>query len=80
MNRDEHQQFDEFERRKLLNTIHEHIRHEIDGRIDAALNETLREMGAMSQPPGSNGRWNELTVEDFKFLHSCGISVNCEEE
>ena len=26
-------------------------------------------------PEGYHGRWNELTLEDFKFLFQCGISM-----
>lgn len=76
MNKDEHRQFDEFERQKIRDQAREELQKEIDARMDAALDETLRELGVASLAPSSNGRWEELTVEDFKFLHSCGIPVN----
>lgn len=27
-------------------------------------------------PEGYHGRWNELSLEDFKFLFACGISID----
>jgi hypothetical protein len=35
---------------------------------------TLRSSWSPLRGSSPIGRWEELTVEDFKFLHACGIS------
>lgn len=67
------------DRDEIVRRARAELQKEIDSMVESAVDEALEEIeGAL--PEGYHGRWNELTVADFKFLHSCGIPIIWKEE
>jgi hypothetical protein len=60
-----------------LNSLNESEYIELRRRAFASLEKLIQRTSPapVALAEGYHGRWNELSLEDFKFLFACGISI-----